>query len=73
LSSLLFSGFIKQYVQRFGRSIEVTIKPLCQCHCIGILKTFLGQTKPPTYWRWTVPLNNAPMVPSANCRCGAEE
>jgi len=23
--------------------------------------TFLGQTKPPAYWRWTVPLNNAQM------------
>jgi len=35
----------------------------------------LGQTKPPTYWHWTVPLNNAQMgllTCSANCRCRAE-
>jgi len=24
-------------------------------------QTFLGQTKPPTYWRWTIPLSNAQM------------
>jgi len=38
-------------------------------------QTFLGQTKPPAYWCWTV-LSTMPkwgLVPSANCRCGAKE
>jgi len=26
-----------------------------------ITQTFMGQTKPHTFWRWTVPLNNAQM------------
>jgi len=36
----------------------------------------MGQTKPSTYWRWTVPLNNAQMGLGAlneYSRCGAEE
>jgi len=28
---------------------------------ITLPRPSMGQTKPPTYWRWTVPLNNAQM------------